>query len=73
MRYMVVMISALLLAGGVHAQSSCQALADKVSREFQGAHDMSAADKTAKCRAYAMVTLHMNDMATQCVHEGDSR
>jgi len=71
MRYIVVMISALLLAGGVHAQTSCQALADKVSKEFQAARDMSAADKTAKCRAYALVTLHMDDMVTQCTHEGD--
>jgi len=70
MRYIVVMIPALL-AGGVHAQSSCQALADKVSKEFQVAHNIAAADKTAKCRAYAMVTMHMDDMATQCTHEGD--
>jgi hypothetical protein len=65
-------VAALVTTLGVaHAETSCEALLTKISKGFQAAHQMSPANRTAKCQAYAMVTSDAMDIAAKCRASGD--
>jgi hypothetical protein len=67
----ILLVSVAGTPGMAHAETGCEALLTKISKGFQAAHQMSPADRTAKCRAYAMVTLDADDIAQRCRAAGD--
>ena len=66
MKMSAVLISALLGCNAAHASPPCQAMADKVAKEFDAERKMSDADRSAKCRALYQVISDLTDLAVAC-------
>ncbi len=71
---MKVTIAIAVLAATInvaHAETPCEALLTRIGKEFQVAHQMSLANRAAKCRAYAATTYDAMDISTKCRAPGD--
>jgi len=64
---------AIVVSGTSNAAPSCQALISKISKGYQAAQALSPANKAAKCRAYALVTLDMDGIGLVCREGGDAQ
>jgi hypothetical protein len=63
---LAVIISVQLGFSTAHAAPPCQAMADKVAKEFDAERKMSSANQPAKCIALDKVISDLTDLAVAC-------